>query len=157
MTIQNDDPFAEVERLNADIGEDLTVDDDFTGLLIAGVEATSSAKNQRMYIKGVCRKYVRCGSQYAAWVNFPQEVIFYLQELNGSREFVTMDLSRSFSPSPEMVERYAGLPCNQLVTQHFAVNVYQLIREFPTESGVYSIHAELRGMKSNKIIFSLAE
>ena len=110
--------------------------------------ATLSA--QSIPIVGRYQIYVRKGSQYARWRQFPSAMRYEVITPSG-KQWLSPDLTRSISEYHETFENYSAMPADQIVGKDFEQNAFTKISEFIDTPGLYKIRARYFGSESNWI------
>ena len=131
--------------------------DDFMGIKIVGREDKSSVENKELIIRGVFRTYVKCGSQYATWYQFPETVQFTLKNLDTNEEHTSRNTELSISPDQRTIERYSSMPCDQIHRRYFEQNIFDYFTKYIPTAGSYEIFAFYKTSKSEPIRFDLKE
>lgn len=142
------DPFSES---NSDLHEnsdaDLGIAPDQAGFVIIQTGRASLA-DKKIPIMGRFQVYVRNGSQYAYWRQFPAAIYFEVVVAPGKIS-VTPNYSRSISDDNETYKHYANMPADQMVGANFRQNIYYDLSQFISVPGVYKIRALYFGQESN--------
>lgn len=113
------------------------------------MDRPGESRHRGLWLAGVLKIFVRAGSQYATWRQFPMAVRYEVQAPDGEVR-MTPDLSLSISEGPEVFEGYAAQPCNAVIEESFECS--SLLDDFPKcfeQHGLYRLRAHYLGLTSN--------
>jgi hypothetical protein len=138
---------------NNDIDEVDAEDDTFSMApdaegFVLQTRSSSSLSAERIPLRGRLQTYVRDGSQYATWRQFPASIRYELEKPSGEKE-MTLDLSMSISDDQETSERYSREPADQILGKDFSVNAFDKLGGIIGEAGKYRVRAHYEGFVSN--------
>ncbi len=101
-----------------------------------------------LFVCGRLQLYVRAGSQYAIWRQFPQAFTYEVKTADGGpRE--TPDMSLSISEGPGVHEQYAALPSECVVGEDFDLDISAFVGALLPENGACQLRARYMGLCSN--------
>lgn len=119
---------------------------DFRGLRIEAAAIGDSIR-----VDGVLQVYVARGSQMAIWRGFPHDIQLTVTEVGTGRTFVTMDLSMNISPHASLIEHYAAMPADRVVSQTFSQELRARLPDLPSGLGTLEIAARYLQHYSNAV------
>lgn len=108
----------------------------------------SSLSEEQIPLSGRLQTYVRAGSQYATWRQFPGSVRYELEKPSGDKE-MTIDMSMSISDDQETYEHYGREPADQIVGKSYSLNAFDALRGIIEQPGEYRVRAHYEGFVSN--------
>jgi len=114
-----------------------------------------SLKNRRLELRGRLQIYVRRGSQYATWRQFPNAIHYELLSPSGASA-MSEDFSLSISDSTESYDHYAAQAADQIVGQNFEEDVFHKVSQLLPAPGPYRIRAHHMGAVSNWLDLEVA-
>lgn len=123
------------------------IDEDKEGFVITHADRASWSK-KNIPIAGRLQVYVRRGSQYGTWSQFPDSVRYEVVVEQG-KIAVTRDYSMSISEENATYEYYGKMPADQIVGSNFEINIFSQLSEIIDGAGQYKIRARYYGRESN--------
>ncbi len=115
ITDSTTDPQANESQLSMDAEEKA---------FILRLDGRASFAEQKIPLRGKLQIYVRRGSQYATWRQFPSAIRFEVRNASG-KVGMTPDLTRSISDSQQTYARYAAQPADEIIGKNFEIDVFQ--------------------------------
>jgi len=115
----------------------------------------NSEAGQGIKIGGTLSVFVKCGSQYATWNQFPADIPFVLKDLDTGNVYESNYIELSISwDGNNVYEEYAKEPCNQVVTKDFTLTLTSIEFTSPpkTEVSNFELKAEYSEFTSNTIV-----
>lgn len=149
------DPFSMGNQSMSDEKSvEITMGDNEEGFVIAQ-SGRASLSDKQILIIGRYQVYVRRGSQYATWRQFPQSIYFEMIVRPGKIE-VTPDYSMSISDSIETHQSYSERPADKIIGADFKKNVFPDVSRFIDKPGNYKIRARYFNHESNWLEITVA-
>lgn len=143
-----DDPFLNEHSAGDDnVFSEIKIGADKEDFLIIQT-GQASLSNKQITLIGRLQVYVKNGSQYAIWRQFPRAIYFEVIDELGNKT-LTPDPTRSISDHHETYKRYASMPADQIVGKNFELNIYQNVHPIIAKAGRYQIRARYFGKSSN--------
>lgn len=118
---------------------DLGIAPDQTGFVIMQ-SGRASLTDKQIPIIGRLQVYVRSGSQYATWRQFPG-AIYYEVVVEQGKINVTPNYTRSISEDHSIHQKYSHMPSDQIVGTNFENNIFPKLS--PLISRSLKIHFKL--------------
>lgn len=142
----------------------LEFSENFDGIKIAA-SVKASVNNKKIYIRGVYRTFVKCGSQRATWQGFSSHFNYVAKDLATEKVYETQfsPLSISHAPMPlgpdgiPMPDSYSQMPCDQFDQSYFEVELYNEINDLPRDIAKLEVYVKIYNLQSNRIIVNLIE
>ena len=108
----------------------------------------SSWAEKKISIMGRLQVYVRKGSQYATWRQFPRAIYFEVV-VSPDKIRATQDYSMSISDDSTTYEHYSKMPAEQIIGNNFELNVFSDLSQIIDKAGQYKIRARYFEQVSN--------
>lgn len=135
-----------LEELESDDDELFGLKRDDEGFVLEA-DGPASFSERRLELRGRLQLYVRSGSQYATWRQFPQAMRYEIETPAGDVA-LSNDLTLSISDTQESYERYAAEPADQVVGVSFEVSVFDQLSRLIEGPGRYRLRAHYLGSVS---------
>lgn len=95
--------------------------DNYQGLKL-DIDTGAVNETGDVVINGELSVFVKCGSQYAIWHQFPESITYTLKDLATGETFISSNNELSISwNGNEVYDEYAEKPCNKIITEKFTV------------------------------------
>jgi hypothetical protein len=110
---------------------------------------------QGIKIGGTLSVFVKCGSQYAIWEQFPANIPFVLKDLDTDNVYESNYIELSISwDGNNVYEEYAEEPCDQVVSKDFTLTLTSVYLTSPpkTEVSNFELKAVYSGFSSNTLV-----
>ena len=120
-------------------------------------DSLSYKENQDIIIQGTFSIFVKCGSQYAIWRQFPDAINYTLKNLDSGNEMFSINMELSINEQGnEIYEEFNKMPCNQIVKKEFNVSLSDVYFQSSQQEKIshFELQAEYFGFKSNLLIFN---
>lgn len=114
-----------------------------------------SISQKKLPLRGRLQVFVRNGSQYATWRQFPSEIRYEVRGPSGSVA-MTPDLTLSISDSGETYEAYASEPADRMMGREFEVNWFFRLETLVQVPGRYAVRAHYLDFASNWLEIEVA-
>lgn len=129
--------------------------DDADRLHLEVADVSGSGEDRLVLLQGTLRIYVKRGSQLSTWQDFPQAILVVAKDVASAKTYETMDISRTGSSDPGMIDEYAKMPANQVVEKKFEISLFQRLSRLPRSGVALDVHVSYLGMNSNVVRVSL--
>ena len=129
--------------------------DDADRLHLEVADVSGSGEDRLVLLQGTLRIYVKRGSQLSTWQDFPQAILVVAKDVASAKTYETMDISRTGSSDPGMIDEYAKMPANQVVEKKFEISLFQRLSRLPRSGVALDVHVSYLGMSSNVVRVSL--
>lgn len=146
--IQDTDPFKQDDsNTHENNYSELKIASDQEDFVIMQSGRASLADKQ-IPIIGRLQVYVRSGSQYATWRQFPSSIYYEVLVAPGKIS-VTPDYTMSISEDNKTYQAYAKMPADQIVGTNFIKNIFADFSPLIVTPGIYKIRARYFNRESN--------
>ena len=109
-------------------------------------------ENKNVVIRGTLSTFVKCGSQYAVWRQFPDSISYTIKNLDSGTVYSSINMELSISESgDDIYDEYNETPCDKIVSQDFLIDLSDLFFQIPSQIEVkhFEVFAEYLNFKSN--------
>lgn len=107
-------------------------------------------------IRGAFATFVKCGSQYAIWSQFPGAIRYSLKDLDSNKIYQSAngELSISWDGS-QVYDEYAKMPCDKVIEKEFSTALNDIYFVDSPKKAIrnFELHADYAGHTSNVIVF----
>ncbi len=111
-------------------------------------------ETENIVIHGTFTTFVKCGSQYAIWNQFPGAVRYTLKDLDTNKTYQSVNTELSISwDGNQVYDEYAKMPCDKVIGKEFSVALNDVYFLDTPENAIenFELHAEYAGRTSNTI------
>ena len=137
--------------------------DNYQGLKLEIGHKTSDRASD-IEINGELSTFVKCGSQYAIWYQFPEIIMYTLKDLTTGKTFVSSDNELSISwDGNDIYDEYAEKPCNKIITEKISVSLNSIYFDDPPKTPIVNFELQAHYLnhssdpliiKNSKVILS---
>ena len=111
---------------------------------------------EKIVIHGTFATFVKCGSQYAIWNQFPGAFKYTLKDLDTNKIYQSVNGELSISwDGNQVYDEYAKMPCDKVIEKEFSIALNDIHFMDSPKKAIknFELYVDYAGRTSNAIVF----